>query len=406
MRSTVWSVALREMRVMLRRPSWYITTFVMPLLTLGFFLAMSVGFSFMARRLDRDAPMSAAQPAGYVDQAGILRALPPDVEGQLIAFEDEAGAAAALRSGAIGSFFVIPPDYLSSGTVVRVARQTGFTDIGESDVRALRLALRFNLVGDAQVAERLERPLEVAFERVGERVPAGDGNPFRGPAIALALLLGFAIINSSGWLTQAIAEEKENRTIEVLLTSVSPMQLMQGKLLGLGLMSLLQLSVWALLGGGLVGLSASALGDLALGTLSAVVWLWCALAFVLGFLCFGALLMGLGAVGGSLREAAQVSGFLTLPLFIPFWFAAAFSQQPDGWLPLALSFFPLTAPVAMVLRLVNGVVPLWQLVLSAALLVLATAVALWITARLFRSTILLSGTRPTPQVVWRLLRTG
>lgn len=406
MKAMVWSIALREIRVMLRRPSWYLATFVVPLLTLGFFLAMSVSFSFMARRLAHDAPLSAAQPAGYIDQAGILRALPPEVEGQLIAFDDQASAAAALRSGTIGSFFVIPSDYLSSGTVVRVARQTGFTDIGESDVRALRLALRFNLVGDAQVAARLEQPLDVSFERVDERVSAGDSDPFRGPAIALALLLSFAIINSSGWLTRAIAEEKENRTIELLLTSVAPAQLMWGKLLGLGAMSLLQLATWAVLGGGLLALGVSALGGAGLATLSPLVWLWCAVAFVLGFLCFGALLMGLGAVGGSLREAAPVSGLLTLPLFIPLWFGPAFSQQPDGWLPQVLSFFPLTAPVAMVLRLVNGVVPLWQLVLSAALLVLATAVALWITARLFRSTILLSGTRPTPQVVWRLLRTG
>jgi ABC-2 type transport system permease protein len=200
-----------------------------------------------------------------------------------------------------------------------------------------------------------------------------------------------------------VAEEKENRTIELVLTSVQPWQVMAGKVLGLGALSLLQLLVWLVFGRGLLSVGAPADG-LGGSGLSADVWLWMIVLFLLGFLLFGSIMAAVGAIGASVRESGQITGFLTLPLLLPLWFAPLIAQQPNSTLSLVLSLLPITAPVTMILRLSEGAVPAWQLALSLTLLVLAVVGAMALAARLFRATTLLTGAKPTPRVIWRALR--
>ena len=128
------------------------------------------------------------------------------------------------------------------------------------------------------------------------------------------------------------------------------------------------------------------------------------LFFLLGFLLVGGLMMALGAVGASMRESGQISGFMTIPVVAPLWFAPAITENPNGLLGLVLSLFPITAPVTMTLRLVEGVVPLWQLLVSLGLLAIGVVGAVWLAARLFRGTSLLTGVRPTPRALWRAVR--
>jgi ABC-2 type transport system permease protein len=398
--STILLVARREIVTLLRRVSFYLGALLVPLV-IG---AITYGFGFIGAEFGDgdDIGGGPATPAGYVDQAGVIRVVPPDLEPVLQAYADQDAAASALRAGTITSYFVVGSDYLDTGRVVRVSQQTTFTSGGAADTQRFTRLLRLNLTGDAQLAARLDAPLTLRTEVVGGEGTTNEGEETDNGSFALAILLMFAIVNGGGWLIQAVAEEKENRTIELVLTSVRPISLMAGKLLGLGVLSLAQLVVWIALGSALTG---GSMGQLAgMGTLPASLWAWVFGYFLLGFLLVGSLMMALGAIGASVRESGQLSSALTLPVIAPIWFASAIMDNPDGVFARILSFIPLTAPVTMMLRLGAGPVAPWQLVVSIVMLALGVGAALWLSARLFRATTLLTGTRPTPRVIWRALR--
>jgi ABC-2 type transport system permease protein len=280
------------------------------------------------------------------------------------------------------------------------------------NTQALITLLRANLGGDVQLAQRIGEPLDLRTEVVGaapEQQAGDDGSPFAslGIGFAAALLLAFAIINGGSWLVQAVAEEKENRTVEVVLTSVQPTQLMAGKLLGLGVVALVQLAIWFVLSGGALGAAVAVGVSLAAGV-SLGLLLWAVLFFVLGFAFYGALMTAFGALGATVRESSQIAGFMTIPMLIPlyFFFFGVFEDQPNGIAAQVLSYLPFTAPVTMVLRLGAGVVPLWQILLSIVLLVLSVAGAIWLAARVFRASTLLTGTKPTLRSLLRVARSA
>lgn len=399
----VFLVALREIRVMLRRSSFYVATLAIPVIT-GF---LFFGSSLINRAFTDDGPggSSGAKPVGLVDQAQVIRTTPTELHQFFMPYPDEQQAAAALRNGTIDSFFVIAPDYLASGQVTQVSQQVSLQGAsgGSGPLRSLLLA---NLVDDPALARRIDAPLELKAEIVGgsgTTTPA-DSSPFEPDlSYALGFLLAFSILNGSGWLVQAVAEEKENRTIELLLTSIKPWQLMTGKLLGLGAMSLLQIVLWIGLSSTLLGTN-TLVGGFDVGTLAPGVWGWMLVFFFLGFAFFGALMASLGAVGASIRESGQASSFLTLPMLMPLWFGAVITEQPNGTLAQVFSLIPFTAPVTMLMRLGQGEVALWGIVTSILAMSVSVIGAVWLAARLFRSTTLLTGVRPTPRAIWRALR--
>lgn len=400
-------VALREIWQMLRRPSFYIATFGVPAFTgLLFF-----GLAFVGAGFGGDLPQESSsvgnKPIGIVDQAGVIKTIPAAFHQRFLPLADEAAARNVAQQQRIGSYFIIPPDYLETGMIKRVSGQITISSANAPDTQALRTLLRANLSGNVKLAQRLEDPLTLKSEIVGA---TGNGTvaqspPSQGAISAVTLLLAFSILNGGGWLVQAIAEEKENRTIEIILTSLRPTQLMAGKLLGLGAISLLQLGLWLGLGRGVLSLGRSFAPTG--GALNALhVWPWIIVFFLLGFLFFGSIMLALGAVGASARESGQISSFLTIPLLMPLWFGSALTDAPNGTLALVLSLIPITAPVTMLIRLGQGPVSLWQIGLSIVLLALAVVGAIWVAARLFRSATLLTGEKPTPRALWRALRSA
>lgn len=400
-------VAVRECLTLLRRPSFYLTVLLGPVIVGG----MLFGFSLINDELGDDAApeQSLSKPSGYIDQAGVISTIPHSLRAFFTAYADEASATMALRAGTIGSYFLIRQSYRATGEVVRVGEQATFTSGSAPDARAFRAILRINLASDPLVAQRLDLPPDIDLTLVnattGDTGPSRTkGSPF-GLPMALGLLLALSIVNGGGWLVQAVAEEKENRTIEIILTSLRPHELMAGKLLGLGTVALLQLSFWLVLSRRFMGNTAG-LGTLSIGNVPVQMWVWVVIFFLLGFLMFGGIMLSLGAVGATARETGQITGLLTLPVVAPLWFAAPISDNPGGLLATALSIFPATAPVTMTMRLAESTVPLWQLLLSAGLLLLCVFGTVSLAARLFRGSTLLTGTRPTPRALWRALRAG
>ena len=185
---------------------------------------------------------------------------------------------------------------------------------------------------------------------------------------SVTLLVYIAVLMSSGLLLSSLNREKQNRVLEILLVSLSPRQLLTGKLAGLGLIGLLQTGLWLGMGYLLLRLGGRTLAlppefQLPLSFLA-----WAGLFFLLGYALYGGLMAGLGALVSDLREASQFTVVLALPLLAPLMFISLIAREPHGALATALSLFPFSAPVAMMARLASAEVPLWQLLASAGLL--------------------------------------
>jgi ABC-2 type transport system permease protein len=208
-------------------------------------------------------------------------------------------------------------------------------------------------------------------------------------------------MTSAGYLLQGVSEEKENRVIEVILSSIRPDRLLFGKLLGLGAAGLLQLFVWV----AVTSMATSLIAAAALAVLDAYLFFACFIFFVLGYLLIGSLMTGTGALGTSARESQQFAAIWSLIAVLPpaaTWMLLL--EEPNGWLARALGWFPLSAPVTMMIRIGTGQVPLWDILVAIGCLVGAVYLSVRASAALFRLGLLMYGTRPTFKQILRHLR--
>ena len=410
---TLKLVILHELKSTASKRSFWVMTLLFPLLI----TAISLGPQLLARRSVeselRDASaaaISGSEALGYVDTAGIIKALPPDLSGAaFLPYADEAAAGAAVRSGEISGYFLVPADYLRSGSAVLVTPELSLMTAGQRSGQ-LDHVLRYNLAGDANLASLLRDPTPAVVATSMAPAPATSEATRRGPAasflpIAAMFILFFVITMSASYMLQSVVKEKENRTAEVLLVSLHPRDLMLGKVIGLGILALGQMAIWLvggmLLSGGGPGLggllrnpqvSASlAQTDVPAGLgLPPGFALWAVLFFLGGYVVYSSALGALGALAPNMREGSQFTFIFLIPLLTPVWLNYVFTEQPDGPLATILSLFPLTAPTAMVARLAAGGVPFWQAAVSLVGLAVTAYFFIHLAARFFRADTLLS----------------
>lgn len=351
-------------------------------------------------------------PVGYVDRSGVLNdpvsapaPAPADQPVPISAYPDEAAGRAALASGEIQALYLLPEDYLSTGEV-RLIMQEEPSDAAQDHFEEFLIV---NLLEgeDPAVTERVVEGAQFTVRTLDGRREMSEREWFN---IFLPFITGLAFIiaifTSSGYLMQAVVDEKENRTMEVLITSVSPFQLMGGKVVGIIGVGLTQILIWsaAALVGVLVGRNYfEALGSVRL-SLDSVAWM--AAVLLPGYVMVAGLMAAVGATVTEAREGQQISGLFTLPIMIPYWFVGVMLTQPNGPVSLALSFFPLTAPVALSIRLGITVIPLWQLLLNWLVLALSALGAMWLASAAFRLGMLRYGQRLSLRELWRGIRAG
>jgi ABC-2 type transport system permease protein len=193
----------------------------------------------------------------------------------------------------------------------------------------------------------------------------------------------------SSYLLRSVTSEKENRTVEVLLLSVDPRQLMAGKILAMSMVMLIQVVI--LVTGSLLLISrGGALPSVAGFAFPPGFFLLAILFLVLGYLLFASAMIAAGAIAPNAREAAPMTWLLILPLLPTLMAGSLFAENPQSILTIALSLFPLSAPSAMVTRLAVGPVPTWQVVISLAGLAVTTYLFVLLAARFFQAGNLLS----------------
>lgn len=210
-----------------------------------------------------------------------------------------------------------------------------------------------------------------------------------------SFLLMMALIFTSTYVLQGLGEEKENRVMEILLSSVSTRQLLAGKVLGLGAAGLVQVIVWIISLPLLLRFASSSIGGfLSTIQIPANFWILGIIYFILGYLVFAVLSASVAAVTSTVQEAQGIASLYTLFAISPFWFVSLLMLYPGSPVWVVLSVFPFTAPVLVMLRLGLTGVPTWQLALSTGVLALSVIGGLWLAARLLRTYTLMYGKRP------------
>lgn len=335
-------------------------------------------------------------PAGFVDYAGVIveRSIPllgdeeaeddlfPDRE--FLPFSDEESARAALEREEISAYFVLPADYRETLN----ARLVYNGDEPPSSLRSqFSRLLRYNLLRgqDETVVERVMSGPELVIESTGEGRQMADGEWINIAApIAAGIFLIVSVFTSSGYLMQAVVEEKENRTMEILATSLSPMQIMSGKVLALISVGLTQAFVWGIVP--VIGIELA--GSAGLFPDGMVVnWGRIALVLITGlptFVIMAAVMATIGATITESNEGQQVSGLVSMIVMSPFMLISLIMFNPNGALATFMSFFPLTACLTLLLRLAFGTVPGWQVYISTAILIFSSVGSLWLAGKVFR----------------------
>jgi len=394
------TVARQEFLASVRRPSFIIMTLLIPALGL---LALLVGSFFGGQVGDffESQFNPKVEKVGYVDHSGVLGADLPQYEDLYVAYPDEASARADLLAEKISSYFVLEADYMETGDVAVYAIGSGFSNLAAADNGSLRAFLLDNLLAgkvDEALQARASDPANIQPLTLNKKGEISDESPFSwlGDFVvpyAFSVLFVMTIFTASGFLLQSVSEEKEGRIIEILLSSISPTQLLAGKILGLGALGLLQVFVWIAAGAALL-MGATALFAMAgVIKLSASTVALGVVYFVLGYLLFATLMAVAGSMGTSQRESQQISGIFSMAAAVPWMTMGIVFANPNSPIAVALSYFPLTAPVMMLLRLGISTVPPGQTAISLALLVVGIALSLWAGAKVFRTGLLMYGKR-------------
>jgi len=376
-----WYVALNEYKRHVFRKAYIWAILSVPLI-----LFISIGAGYMVEMFETNT-----DPVGYVDLSGVLANPQPVPEGagtrhpvELIPYPDEDAALAALDAGEVQAYYVIAQDYLETRSV----SLTYYEKPGENAESYFRSFMRSNLITD--------QPPQVVFRALDDidmivRTPDGSRELSARNALNIALpaatgfIFMFLLMTTSGYLVGAVAEEKENRTMEILATSMSTNQFIAGKVLGIFFVTLTQLFVWILLGviafyvgGNVMEVSWIQDAEIKVGTI-----LLMAVILIPAYLMYAGLAVMVGGTVTDVAEGQQMGGLFSLPMAASYWLAFLIISHPNGPISVAMSMIPLTAPTAMPLRAAFAVVPIEQIIVTTLILSASAVLAIWLAARAF-----------------------
>ena len=433
------TVAAFEFLSTVKRVGYLVTTFGMPVFIALYGVVVGVPVYFLEKNANKPVVYGVVDGAGVLELSGETASVPPPIPDEVRSALESAGQAKALdralvqaqfvfrpfaaeadaRNALVASdikgYFVVPPDYMDTGAVDVYASDT-FSTRGSDARSALATLLRERLLAgrvDARVAARVTTPIEearrFAVTQEGTVTENGVGASIARLAVPIVFLVLFvmSVMMSAGYLLQGTATEKENKVVEVLLSSATADEILAGKLVGLGGAGMLQIVTWLVM---LLFVSAGVL-PLVLAAHVSPPWLALALAvpfFPVAYLFFGSLMLGSGSLGSTMREAQQYAMVFSLLAVVPLMFMSLLITDPHGAVARVLTWIPFSAAPLVVLRasLDPQQLAWWEIAGAFAVLLVSTCGAIWLGARLFRIGLLAGGTRVKLRDVIRQARAG
>lgn len=415
------AVARFELSSVVKRWSYLIATFGLPL-----FLAAVSGTVLGAQTYFLTQRAAESSRFGLVDEADVVD-ISQFVDGEaqptwrananeVLLYADQQSAIEDLESGRLRAVYVVDSDYLATGEVRAIqSEKTPLLSMhGTSIEPLLRSLLRKSLLEgrlDDDVQERVLAPAYFVRSRLGpdgaevtEVDEALDLLVRTTIPLFLGILLLTALLSASGYLVQTVATDKESKIVEVLLSSVTPEEILAGKLLGLGAAGLVQFAVWSSMVV-FVALTAST----ALASVVAIPWNALAVApifFVLGYLFLGSLMLATAALGANAAESQKLTMGWAMLAILPLMVLVILLDQPNGILGQVMSWIPFTSPLTVIIRLAvdSAGIACWEVLGAIAVLLGSTWLSIRVGARLFRVGFLLTGSRPSLAELWRQAR--
>lgn len=379
-----------ELRRTLLRPVYWLTTLSVPAL-----MAIILALSFFSQNTAAAQSEAAAEGVSftYADASGVVV---PEVAAKLggTPASDPAAARAAVQEGRSDAFIDVPADPTKQAVTV-IARDDGLFNSGHWGALAQRL------VADSAAA-RIDNPQLIQLTR---DIPVSlelwkDGRPSGG--LAGAILPGFfvvmlyaAILMLGQQMLNITVEEKENRVTEMILTTIDPTVLILAKVVAVIIAGIVQAAIFmipALLwlsatGGQLIPADGTA-GEQSLGVsqliIDPVAIALAALLFIGGFSLFTALLVAIGSLMPTVKDAGTAFGAVILLMFVPLYMLPVVASDPGALVTQVLTYFPVTAPITAQVRNASGTLSLPEAVIALAVLYASAAVLLWVAVRLFR----------------------
>jgi ABC-2 type transport system permease protein len=371
-------------------------SFIFALLSVPLMLSLNIGLGILFEAMERNSA-----PVGYVDPVGILAdPVPAPAHGSdepvsLIPFETEEKAKMALESEEIQAYYVLSEDYFETSQIELVYLE----EPGENAMEQFYDFLQINLLSDfpEEIANRASSGSTITI-----RAPDGSrefpaGGPPIGVVIPLVISFGFVflLMMNAGYLMNGVVDEKQNRTIEVLITSLPPAQMIGGKVLGIIAIGLTQLITWMLF-----GVLAVYLG----GEVAGIEWFqnpdieWRSLVGILAiaipsFIMASGLMFTVGSTVVEAQEGQSLGMLFLMPYMVPLYLAIVVIQSPSGSLSTILSILPFTSLLTYGIRSMLVAVPTWQLAVSVGIQTLCALGALWLAGRAFRMGLLRYGQR-------------
>lgn len=314
---------------------------------------------------------------------------------------------------------VLPADVLESGKPGYYGSNVSSIETMaalQSSLTSVFAASRLASAGlDPGAVSRAMRRVDLSAERVSDgKLTGQSGASAFIVAYAMGFLLYFAVLMFGTRTMTSVIEEKTSRVMEVLVSSLTPFQMLMGKVLGVGAAGLLQMAIWGVSAwliasqathlAGLFGIAPATVAAFAIPPIGGTLVVVFLLYFALGFLLYGALYAAVGSTCNSIQETQQYSFLVTLPILLGFMSVFAVIGDPTGTLGTVLSYVPLFAPFVMPVRWSLTSVSVANLAGSLVLMVLTVWACVWLAARIYHTGILMFGKKPTFRELWRWIR--
>ncbi len=279
-----------------------------------------------------------------------------------------------------------------------------------SDLSEVVRRIRLQQAGiDPARMEELTKRVEIKPLQVPGTGTSGGGVAGMIFAFVLFFLLYMSILMWGQQVMQGVLEEKGTRVIEVLISALTPFELMMGKLLGICLVGMTQLAIWlgtvvVLTAPGIVSMMAFLPPGVTLPSITLGIAANLALLFILGFFAYATMYAAIGASFNNLQEAQQVAGVVVIFIVAPVMVIYPVINDPSSTMAVTMSLIPLFTPLIMPLRIAIEMPPAWQLALAYALTLSFVLGMVWVCSRIYRVGILMYGKKPTLKEILKWTR--
>ena len=443
---TVGVVISREYMTRVKKKSFLVITFVVPLLFAALCMLPSIIMLFAKDK---------AQTVGYVDESGFVSAKLVNTDAVTYFpydFVDEEQLRAKVNSGEIDAYMIIGKADSTLNVPVKMASDKSVSmDLKDAVSAQIKEAVeearmdRTGIEGLREIMESIEPRIDIKtskFDADGEEsVTSTDVTMII--SLILSTIIYMFIAMFSGMVMSSVIEEKSSRIVEVLISSVKSTELMFGKIIGVALVALTQFFLWVILAGALVGIGGAVLGAESLGqsaaamsqisamdptamvdslsfttgnaeidevllSLKSVPFLEIIVAFViyfvLGYLLYASLFAAIGSAGDNEADTQQLQLPVTIPLLISFFIAFYAFKAPESQVVFWGSMIPFTSPIVMLARIPSGDVQMWELAVSILLLLLTFIACAWASAKIYKVGVLMYGKKNSFKDLWKWLK--